>query len=353
MPPPADPAEIAHAAALLRAGKLVAFPTETVYGLGANALDAEAVARIYAVKRRPATSPLIVHIASIEMAKKLAENWPEIADRLAEKFWPGPLTLVLPMPNVAADAFETTQTNQITLLVPPIVTAGLPTVALRMPAHPIAQALIEAAAIPLAAPSANRFTELSPTTAEHVRKSLGDEIDYVLDGGPCQVGIESTVLSLAGPKPILLRPGGISRIELEAIIGPIASAPEIKAGAHPAPGMHPRHYSPRTKLLSVTNGNVPDEGVGIYLQHTQPAKRKKVSSETGPNADPKITTIQMPLAAADYAAALYDQLHQADAASADWIAVDQPPNAPEWEAVQDRLRRAASTSRKDPTVKSV
>jgi L-threonylcarbamoyladenylate synthase len=147
-----------------------------------------------------------------------------------------------------------------------------------MPAHPIAQALIRAAGIPLAAPSANRFTELSPTTVEHVRKSLGNEIDYILDGGPCKVGIESTVLSLAGPKPILLRPGGISRIELEAIIGPVALAQEIKTGPHPAPGMHPRHYSPRTPLLLVSNGNVPDQGQGIYLQYAHPATR--TSSQT-------------------------------------------------------------------------
>ncbi len=331
MSSPADPAEIAHAAALLREGKLVAFPTETVYGLGANALDAEAVARIYAVKRRPATSPLIVHIASIEMAKKLVENWPELADRLAKQFWPGPLTLVLRTARVVTELRPSRQArtapNNST-----IVTAGLPTVALRMPAHPVAQALIEAAAIPLAAPSANRFTELSPTTAEHVRKSLGDEVDYILDGGPCKVGIESTVLSLAGPKPALLRPGGISRTELEAIIGPIGSAQEIKAGSHPAPGMHPRHYCPRTKLFLVTNGNVPDEGQGIYLQHKHPPSRAQIKIR------------QMPQSAPDYAAALYEALHQADAANADWIAVDQPPNTPEWEAVQDRLKRAAAKS---------
>jgi L-threonylcarbamoyladenylate synthase len=215
-----------------------------------------------------------------------------------------------------------------------------------MPAHPIAQALISAAGLPIAAPSANRFTELSPTTAEHVRKSLGNEVDYILDGGPCTVGIESTVLSLvkttvettvgtlegtlSEPQSVLLRPGGISRKDLEALIGPIASAQEIKSGAHPSPGMHPRHYSPRTTLFLVTHGNLPDQGKGIYLQHQHPPSR----------ADIKIH--QMPQSAPDYAAALYEALHQADAANADWIAADQPPNTPEWEAVQDRLRRAAS-----------
>jgi L-threonylcarbamoyladenylate synthase len=320
MPHLADPGEIDHAARLLRAGRLVAFPTETVYGLGANALDAEAVARIYAVKRRPGTSPLIVHVASIEMAQSLVANWPEIAERLARRFWPGPLTLVLE------------KQLEKPPVIPPIVTAGLPTVGLRMPAHPIALALIRAAGVPLAAPSANRFTELSPTTADHVRLSLGSDIDYILDGGPCSVGIESTVLSLAGPRPTLLRPGGISRTGLEAIVGPVASAQEAQAGAHPSPGMHPRHYSPRTSLLVVKDGKLPDQGHGLYLQHEHLPSRESVQ------------TIQMPEAAADYAAALYEVLHQADAGNYNWIAVDPPPNTPEWEAVHDRLKRAASNS---------
>ena len=320
MPHCADPGEIDHAAELLRAGRLVAFPTETVYGLGANALDAEAVARIYAVKRRPATSPLIVHVASIEMAQSLVAKWPEIADRLARRFWPGPLTLVLE------------KQLEKPPVVPAIVTAGLPTVGLRMPAHPLALALIRAAGVPLAAPSANRFTELSPTTADHVRRGLGSDVDYILDGGPCSVGIESTVLSLANPRPTLLRPGGISRPELEAIVGPIASAPEGQAGAHPSPGMHPRHYSPRTPLLLVKDGKLPDQSQGVYLQHQHLPSRESVQ------------TIQMPAAAPDYAAALYEILHQADVGNYKWIAVDLPPRTPEWEAVHDRLRRAASNS---------
>ena len=323
---PADPAEIDRAARLLRAGRLVAFPTETVYGLGANALDAEAVARIYAVKGRPGTSPLIVHVASIEMARSLVAGWPEIADRLARKFWPGPLTLVLEKQPA----------------IPAIVTAGLSTVGLRMPAHPIALALIQAAGVPLAAPSANRFTELSPTTVDHVRRSLGADVDLILDGGPCRVGIESTVLSLAetGPtetgrterRPTLLRPGGISRTELEAISGPVAAAPEIQARVHPAPGLHPRHYSPRTPLVLVMNGNLPDHGQGLYLQHQHPPSRTNVT----------FTIHQMPQSALDYAAALYDVLHLADEGNYKWIAIDIPPRTPAWEAVHDRLRRATS-----------
>jgi L-threonylcarbamoyladenylate synthase len=331
-----DRAEIEHAARLLRAGRLVAFPTETVYGLGANALDAEAVARIYAVKGRPATSPLIVHVASVEMAQSLVAAWPDAADRLAQKFWPGPLTLVLPTsrvgPGLRPGQAERSSAGFPSLpAIPLIVTAGLPTVGLRMPAHPIALALIQAAGVPLAAPSANRFTQLSPTTADHVRRGLGSDVDYILDGGPCHVGIESTVLSLAGPQPILFRPGGLSRPQIEAVIGPITTAAG-PAGAHPAPGMHPRHYSPRTALLLVIAGKLPEQGHGIYLQHQHPPNRTDVPAR------------QMPHSAADYAAALYYQLHEADAGNYDWIAVDLPPNTPDWEAVHDRLRRAASNT---------
>ena len=315
MSPTPGCADIDYAAGLLRNGRLVAFPTETVYGLGANALDSGAVARIYAVKRRPATSPLIVHVASIEMAQLLVADWPELAGRLAKKFWPGPLTLVL---------------HKLAGKIPDNVTAGLATVGLRMPAHPVALALIEAAGVPLAAPSANRFSELSPTTADHVRRSLGGDVDYILDGGPCSVGIESTVLSLAESRPVLLRPGGISRAELEAVAGPVELAGEVETGAHPAPGMHARHYSPRTLLYLTADGKLPERGRGIYLQHSHPADR------------PNIQIIQMPTAATDYAAALYGKLHEADEGNVDWIAVDSPPHTTEWSAVLDRLRRAAA-----------
>jgi L-threonylcarbamoyladenylate synthase len=333
--------EIERAAGLLRAGRLVVFPTETVYGLGANALDAEAVARIYAVKGRPATSPLIVHVASIEMARSLA-RWPELADRLARRFWPGPLTLVLQkklqkkIDQQSDEQLEKTLERNLPeqfenkYAIPAIVTAGLSTVAVRMPAHPIALALIRAAGVPVAAPSANRFSQLSPVSADHVRHSLGNELDFILDGGPCQVGIESTVLSLIGPHPTLLRPGGISRTELEAVVGPVASAPEVAAGAHPSPGMHHRHYSPRTTLYLATNGELPAKGAGVYLLLRHPPSRADV------------TIHQMPQSATAYAAALYEALHEADAGNYSWIAVDAPPGTPEWEAVRDRLKRAAS-----------
>jgi len=318
VPPAPTSTEIEHAAQLLCSGGLVAFPTETVYGLGANALDADAVARIYAVKRRPATSPLIVHVASSEMARSLlAESfpWPETAELLTQRFWPGPLTLVLPKSRA----------------IPPIVTAGLGTVGLRIPSHPTAIALIRAAGLPLAAPSANRFTELSPTTAEHVRSSLDGDVDYVLDGGPCTVGIESTVVSLAEARPVLLRPGGISRADIESLIGPIHSADAPGPGAHPAPGMHLRHYSPRTPLYLVSDGELPRSGRGVYLQYARAPQSN--------NAEIR----HMPLSADAYAAQLYRVLHEADEANVNWIVVDLPPNNAEWEAVLDRLRRAGSS----------
>src|SRR5580704_10909316 len=194
--------EITRAAELIRAGELVAFPTETVYGLGANALDPAAIEKIYAAKGRPPTSPLIVHVSSIEMARSLVREWPPRAEQLARIFWPGPLTLVLPK-----------QAH-----VPDCLTAGLDTVGVRMPAHPIAQALIREAGVPIAAPSANRFGGLSPTTAQHVREALGDRVAMLLDGGPSKVGIESTVLSLAGPEALMLRRGMVTQQEIEAVI---------------------------------------------------------------------------------------------------------------------------------------
>src|ERR1051325_2677515 len=206
---------IRDAADLIRAGRLVAFPTETVYGLGANALDPGAVQLIFEAKGRPQTSPLIVHVASIEMARCLAAKWPSRAELLAQTFWPGPLTLVV----------------RKSASIPAIVTAGLEEVGLRMPAHPVAIELLQATGLPIAAPSANRFTELSPVTAEHVRTSLGNSVDMILDAGPCNVGIESTVLSLAEDEPILLRPGIISISEIEDLVGPVKRASQPPDGA--------------------------------------------------------------------------------------------------------------------------
>jgi L-threonylcarbamoyladenylate synthase len=286
--------DIAHAAELLRAGKLVAIPTETVYGLAANALDEAAVQRIFAAKGRPHSSPLIVHVADFAMARELALEWSPQAEALAARFWPGPLTIIVPRQDS----------------VPDIVTAGLGSVALRMPAHPLALAVISAAQIPLAAPSANRFTGLSPTTAQHVRDGLGDAVDFILDGGPCTVGIESTVLSLTGATARILRPGMISQTQIERVIGSVA----IGAGAE-SPGQHPKHYSPRTRLVI---GDSPLEGHGMRLD-----------------------SASMPRDAAAYAEQLYRKLHDLDNQGFDWIAIELPPDTPEWAGVRDRIRRAA------------
>ncbi|MEO8372371.1 MAG: L-threonylcarbamoyladenylate synthase [Candidatus Solibacter sp.] len=290
-------AEIERAAALIRAGRLVAFPTETVYGLGANALDAEAVARIFAAKGRPRTSPLIVHVDSVEMARGLAWVWPAAAETLAQRYWPGPLTLVV------------TKRTQI----PDIVTAGLGTVGLRMPAHPMALELIRTAGVPIAAPSANRFTELSPTAAAHIPEELAD---YTLDGGPARVGIESTVLSLV-EAPLLLRPGVIAVTELEALIGPIGCAETAMEGGHASPGMHVRHYRPATPLYLDTAVR-PGKGAVLRLG------------------------LEMPGDPAGYASALYLTLHRLDGEGLDWIAIEAPPDTAEWAGVLDRLRRAAA-----------
>jgi L-threonylcarbamoyladenylate synthase len=296
--------ELERAAAAVRAGSLVAFPTETVYGLGADALNPDAVRRIFEVKGRPATSPLIVHVDTVEMARSLALVWPPEAEALAGRHWPGPLTLVVEKQGAVPDE----------------VTAGLGTVGLRMPAHPMALDLIRLAGRPIAAPSANRFSGLSPTSAEHVRAAFGSDVEIVLDGGPCPVGIESTVVSVARRPAVLLRPGMISREEIQELAGEVELGAAPGEGGHASPGLHARHYSPRTRLLLVRGGTVPGAGRGAYLKHG----------------------ISMPATAREYAAAIYSTLHGLDLQGLDWIAVEEPPEAPEWAGIRDRLRRAAT-----------
>jgi len=305
-------ASIRRAARLIRQGKLVAFPTETVYGLGANALDAAAVRRIFEAKGRPSSSPLIVHVDSVERARELVAEWPDAAVKLAERFWPGPLTLVLPKRSV----------------VPDVVTAGLGTVGVRMPDHPVALELIREAGVPIAAPSANPFTGLSPTEAEHVRAALRERVDYLIDGGAAPVGIESTVLSLASGAPVLLRPGMVSREEIEVVVGPLGGPVTSGAeAAHPSPGLHRKHYAPATPLLLVEEGRLPAKGRGAYLWRRTPAAAARA--------------IRMPATPAGYAARLYGLLHELDREGWDWIAVEAPPESAAWEAVRDRLRRAS------------
>jgi len=296
--------DIARAAAILRQGGLVVFPTETVYGLGANALDAGAVRRIYALKGRPSSSPLIVHVASIEQARSLAAEWLPEAERLARQYWPGPLTLVVAKKDVIPDE----------------ATASLPTVGLRMPRHPVALELIAAAGIPVAAPSANRFTQLSPTTAEHVRQAFGVETPFLLDGGPCEVGLESTVIAVTRDGLEVLRPG-------MANVPDAGTAAAETGEAHRSPGQHRKHYSPKTRIVLVGRGHLPHEGRGAYLwldYNAVAAARRRMPE------DPEA-----------YATNLYATLHQLDNEGFDWIAVELPPDQPEWRAIRDRLLRAA------------
>ena len=296
--------EIGKAAQILRAGGLVVFPTETVYGLGANALDASAVKKIYALKGRPSNSPVIVHVASLTEARELAAEWPDEADRLARRFWPGPVTIVVPKSSA----------------VPEEVTAGLPTVGLRMPRHPVALALLQTASVPVAAPSANRFTQLSPTSAQHVRDAFREQTPFLLDGGPCEVGLESTVIAVTKDGLEVLRPG----------MTVVEDAQESGGDAgprHRAPGQHKRHYSPQTRVLLVERGRLPEKGQGAYLWLT--------------HAGIAAVLLRMPDKPELYAAQLYQRLHALDREGFDWIAVEMPPETREWAAIRDRLARAA------------
>ncbi|MGB6058349.1 MAG: L-threonylcarbamoyladenylate synthase, partial [Microthrixaceae bacterium] len=237
-----DQRVMGRAGAILRSGGLVAFPTETVYGLGANALDSSAIEAVFVAKGRPATDPLIVHISSTEQAGALTTQWTPGAAALADEFWPGPLTLVVPKSPIIGDS----------------ITAGRPTVALRVPNHPIAHSLIEAAGVPVAAPSANRFGRISPTTAAHVAEELAGSYELLLDGGPTTIGVESSVVDLSGGRPVLLRPGGVTLEALRRVVPEIeymerkSSAEEVAADA---PGQFLRHYAPRTPLVLVDGGD--------------------------------------------------------------------------------------------------
>ena len=317
-----DPRIIAIAAGLLQQGRLVAFPTETVYGLGANALDASAVEGIYRAKGRPAYNPLIVHIAETAYARDIVAEWTTAADALAARFWPGPLTLVLPKrPNI-----------------PDSVTAGLPSVAVRVPSHPVARALLTAAALPVAAPSANKSTEVSPTTGAHVAKSLGDAVDLILDAGPTSVGIESTVVDLSTSIPTLLRPGTISLPELEAVIGEVRVANAIGgAAARPSPGMLDKHYAPRATVVVAQSSEV----ARAIARERQSGTRVGaiVFDADGTAAD---QAIRLPNDAIGYAVRLYDALHALDDAGCDAIVIERVPDHPSWMGVADRLRRAAT-----------
>jgi len=317
-----DPATIAEAARALRDGLLVAFPTETVYGLGAHGLDARAVARIYEAKGRPAYNPVILHVADARAARMLAADWPEAAERLAARYWPGPLTLVLRRADI----------------VPGIATAGLDAVGIRVPAHPVALALLAAAQIPVAAPSANRSAELSPTSAEHVVRALGDRVDVLLDGGDTTLGIESTVLDLTGERPVLLRPGLLTREELELVIGPIDLPAQQAEGDDPrrAPGQLERHYAPRAELAVVPAAELL-ESVGRATEALVGVLPRTV--HVGPRDG--LVVIRMPASPRLYAHRLYAALHELDERGCRRVLVEAVPAEATWEGVRDRLARAS------------
>lgn len=321
------PDAIARAAAVLLRGGLVAFPTETVYGLGALADDAACVARIFAAKGRPAYNPLIAHVTDAAMARALVRAWPPAAARLAAAHWPGPLTLV-----VARDPAR----------IPDVVSAGRPTVAVRAPAHPVARALLAAVGRPVAAPSANRFQQLSPTTAAHVLKGLAGRVDLVLDGGPCPYGIESTVVDVTVDPPVLLRPGALPL----AALAPLAPGLRLRApaphddddeAARPSPGMVRRHYAPRARLVVATPDAVDAavdalraEGLAVALVTRGRAARGDVVVRALPD-DP-----------AAYAAALFATLHALDDGGCGAVVVEAVPDDDAWAAVRDRLARASA-----------
>ena len=298
----------------IRGGGLVAFPTETVYGLGSSAFNPNAVARIFEVKRRPRFDPIIVHVADFKEVERICVKVDRRARMLIGRFWPGPLTLVLPKSRI----------------VPDIVTAGLETVAVRMPSHPVALELIKEAGVPIAAPSANLFGHLSPTTAEHVKEQIGEEIDLIIDGGKCPIGVESTVLDLTG-EPAILRPGGLPIEEIEKVIGKVEISPISKVPR--APGQLPRHYSPRTtiKILKGEKPKVP-EGIRAGLLAFKEPKDKPPF---------KMVKILSPLGDLREAAAnLFSFLHELDKASLDIIYVEPVPEIGLGKAIMDRLRKA-------------
>ena len=308
-------AEVRRAAQILKQGGLVAFPTETVYGLGADASSAEAMARLYRVKRRPTDHPVIVHFASSAAAFTWAREVPLAAKTLAQRFWPGPLTLILKRSEKAKD----------------FVTGGQDSVGLRVPAHPVAHELLSLFGRGIAAPSANRFGLVSPTTAAHVREDLGEDVDLVLEGGPSEVGIESTIVDLSGGTPVLLRPGRISKADLEAVL---KSSVEEKSDSSPRhSGGLERHYAPRTPARLIPSYDLDKEIARL---------REKVAVLAFSRPDERVDYwVRMPREPQAYAQKLYGALRELDTAACDEILVEAPPETPEWAAVRDRLTRAA------------
>ena len=308
---------VRRAVAILRAGGLVAFPTETVYGLGADASNPDAIARLYAAKRRPADHPVIVHFADARRAFGWAREVPEAAHRLAARFWPGPLTMILKRAPQVGD----------------YVTGGQDTVGLRVPSHPVARELLEQFGGGVAAPSANVFGRVSPTSAAHVREDLGAEADCVLEGGSSEVGIESTIVDLSGAAPALLRPGHVRAEQLEAVLGCRLGAKAAVSPRHP--GGLERHYAPRTPAILVAPH-------ALDARIAQLGARVAVLAFSRPD-EPVACWVRMPREPAAYAQRLYSALREMDAARCETILIESPPESPDWAAVLDRLRRAAGS----------
>ncbi len=326
-----------RAATALREGGLVAFPTETVYGLGGDAMNPNALAQIFEVKQRPFFDPLIIHIADLGLLNTLCQVTDVRAEKLMDAFWPGPLTLVLPK----------------RAGVPDLATSGLSTVAIRMPAHPVALKLLKMAGIPVAAPSANPFGRLSPTTAAHVQGHFESGMEMVLDGGPCTIGVESTILSLTSETPVLLRAGGLPREEIEALIGPISVAGPLPEKPL-APGQLPGHYAPRTWLRLKDPVPGVHTRAAIELQKLEPLSSQsnplrigllafKSITESGPFAATEILSPTGNLREA--AANLFSSLHRLDKLGLDWIEAETLPETGLGAAIMDRLRKAAAGSR--------
>jgi L-threonylcarbamoyladenylate synthase len=316
-----------RAVELLRRGEVVALPTETVYGLAANALDENAVAKIFQIKGRPANNPIIVHITGIEMAKRCVKKFPERAEKLSEAFWPGPLTLVLPRAEI----------------IPEIVTAGGPTVGVRWPSHPFIQAVIRECDFPLAAPSANLSNCISPTNFEHVRQQLGGKIPLIVDGGQSQVGIESIVLDLTVSPPRILRPGMIHAESLAAVCGEVQNSKfKIQNSVLRSPGLLKKHYSPKAKLLILSWRDDADLKFQIQNSKFKIEDCFVIAHTQIPFGEPFADVSVMPHDAEAFARAIYAVLHRCDETDANLIVVEALPDSPEWSGISDRLRRAAA-----------
>jgi L-threonylcarbamoyladenylate synthase len=320
---------VERAVTLLRSGEAVALPTETVYGLAANALNVEAVSRIFLIKGRPSHNPLIVHVGSLAMAMECTVEWPDNAAKLAGAFWPGPLTVVV----------------RRSSLVPDIVTAGGDTVALRWPAHPFMRAVINLAGFPLAAPSANLSGEISPTSARHVQRSLGDKLRLIVDAGQAQVGIESTVVDCTGSIPRILRPGIISGTQIAAELKFAKASnfdPSHAMGPLRSPGLLEKHYAPKARVIIRSWKNEKDLVQAIRVAGFSPKEAHLIVHTEIPRTNVFGQISVIPLDAEAYARAIYSELHQRDEAGARLIVVEQLPDTSDWEGINDRLRRASN-----------